>query len=72
MPKRFNVKIDPLIYLENWQIQSQVEIIRHLIELKEKQGVVTLQLLKRVKEEGESLQRTLQFYGIKLHWTELI
>ena len=69
---KYKVKIDPLVYLENWQIQSQVEILRNLFKLRDKQGHVSLYLLKRINDQGKELQRTLEFYHINKHWTEFI
>jgi len=69
---KYRVKIDPLIYLENWKLQAQVNRLRNLIQLRDKQGHVSLYLLKKVTEEGKELQRALYFHGIDKHWTEFI
>ena len=69
---KYRVKIDPLIYLENWKLQAQVSRLRNLVQLRDKQGHVSLYLLKKVTEEGKELQRALYLYGIDKHWTEFI
>ena len=46
--------------------------LRNLVQLRDKQGHVSLYLLKKVTEEGKELQRALYFYGIDKHWTEFI
>ena len=69
---RYKIKVDPLIYLENWKIQSEVKRLRHLVTLRDKQGHVSLYLLKKVNEQGKELQRTLDFYQVKKHWTEFL
>ena len=69
---KYKIKIDPLIYLENWKIQAQVSRLRNLVQLWDKQGHVSLYLLKKVIEEGKELQRTLHFYDIDKHWTKFI
>ena len=38
---KYRVKIDPLIYLENWKIQAQVNRLRNLVQLRDKQGHVS-------------------------------
>ena len=69
---KYQVKINHLIYLENQKIQAQVNRLRNLVQLRDKQGHVSLYLLKKVMEEGKKLQRAFYFYGIDKHWTEFI
>ena len=69
---KFQAKIDPLIYLENWKLQTQVNKLRNLVQLRDKKEHVSLYLLKKVTEKGKELQRALYFYGIDKHWIEFI
>ena len=53
---KYKIKVDPLIYLKNWKLQAQVNRLRNLVQLRDKQEHVSLYLLKKVTEEGKELQ----------------
>ena len=69
--KRVNVKVDPIDYLYYQQLTLRVETLRSLMN-KQKDGYISLSLLKRVNEEAKDFQRFLEFHNVKKDWIEFI
>jgi len=68
MPRRVKVKRSHFSY----QLELRVQQLNHLFKLQEKQGYISLYVLKRVQEEAEDFQKFLQYHGYTNHWTDFL